>query len=310
MIAYRKTRGGDGKYLPLFFDKLTSGELEIFNSVPDKIDFVCNELFDSSDAEETLFGKANNVVDIPMWSSFPETGITPSATAPVRKSLNRSDEATLFIRYNYARYRLSDAVAQQINRKTLRRTKNIIMWQSRVLSTRTDLVNANMALVVAMAKRTRINGVEFIELVSEGNMALLRSIEKFDTARGFKFSTYACRAILKSFSRLATKSGRYRSRFPTEFNPDFERSDYDTKKHEFQRDDSIESLLEILNLNHANLSDIEQTVVKERFALGSDLPKGQTLATVGKMVGLTNERVRQIQKHALGKIKVAMCRIQ
>ncbi|HHH75851.1 MAG TPA: sigma-70 family RNA polymerase sigma factor [Phycisphaerae bacterium] len=153
-----------------------------------------------------------------------------------------------------------------------------------------------------------MNGIEFLELVSEGNMALLRSVEKFDISRGFKLSTYACRAILKSFNRLASKMGRYRSRFPTEFDPDLERSDYDVMKHQYERDDSVESLRDILSRNRANLNDVERTVVMERFAIGSDSPKGQTLSQVGKIVGLTNERVRQIQNHALGKIRTAMSR--
>ena len=63
-------------------------------------------------------------------------------------------------------------------------------------------------------------------MVSEGNMALLRSVEKFDCARGFKFSTYSCRAILKAFSRVAMRVSRYCGQFPTEFDPAMERSDH------------------------------------------------------------------------------------
>ena len=70
-----------------------------------------------------------------------------------------------------------------------------------------------MPLVLAMVRRIRMPMVEFVDLISEGNKALLRSVEKFDVSRGFKFSTYACRAILKGFSRLATKTGSYRQHF-------------------------------------------------------------------------------------------------
>jgi RNA polymerase sigma factor (sigma-70 family) len=136
-------------------------------------------------------------------------------------------------------------------------------------------------------------------------MALLRSVEKFDVARGFKFSTYACRAILKSFNRLATKTGRYRQHFPTEFDPELERSDYDVHKHEIQWDDSLEALREILVRNRARLSEVERTIVLERFAI-TTRGKGRTLAEVGKLVGLTNERVRQIQNLALDKIRLAL----
>jgi RNA polymerase sigma factor (sigma-70 family) len=162
-----------------------------------------------------------------------------------------------------------------------------------------------MALVLAMAKRTRIANVEFSELVSEGNMALLRSVEKFDVSRGFKFSTYACRSILKAFNRLATKTGRYRQHFPTEFDPEMEKSDYDIKKHEIEREDFIDSLRDVLARNRAKLTSVEQTIVMERFALASR-GKKRTLAEVGKIVGLTNERVRQIQNLALQKIRGAL----
>jgi len=182
----------------------------------------------------------------------------------------------------------------------------MIVWYQRVMKARADLVRANLALVLAMARRTRIPNVDFGEIVSEGNMALLRSVEKFDVSRGFKFSTYACRAILKSFNRMATKAGRHHQHFPTEFDPEMEKSDDDERRHERQRDNSIDMVREILLENRANLTEVERTIVMERFAIATRDNKGRTLAEVGKMVGLTNERVRQIQNKALSKIRVAM----
>ncbi len=237
--------------------------------------------------------------------SFPEV----PEEAPLKKrgktTLSAADEVKLFLRYNYARYRLGLLAHAQQRRFSKARAKNMETWYRRAQEARTMIVEANMALVLAMAKRSWVPNVEFSDLVSEGNMALLRSVEKFDVSRGFKFSTYACRAILKSFNRLATKTGRYRQHFPTEYNPELERSDYDVKKHETQREDSIESLREILAANQANLTQVEQTIVTERFALISR-GKARTLNEVGKMVGLTNERVRQIQNLALEKIRTAL----
>jgi RNA polymerase sigma factor (sigma-70 family) len=181
----------------------------------------------------------------------------------------------------------------------------MVVWYERAMKARADLVRANLALVLAMAKRTRIPNVDFGEIVSEGNMALLRAVEKFDAGRGFKFSTYGCRAILKSFNRLATKTGQHHQRFPAEYDPAMEQSDYDVKRHEFQQADTIETVREILMLNRAGLTDVERTVVMERFAINTD-ERRKTLAEVGKMVGLTNERVRQIQGCALGKIRKAL----
>ena len=136
-------------------------------------------------------------------------------------------------------------------------------------------------------------------------MALLRAIEKFDVSRGFKFSTYACRAILKGFNRMATKTGRYIQRFPTEFDPELERSDYDVLKHQIQQDNAVDDLREVLADNRANLTDVERTVITQRFALDSG-DKKKTLSEVGLQVGLTTERVRQIQKKALSKLKATL----
>jgi RNA polymerase primary sigma factor len=153
------------------------------------------------------------------------------------------------MQYNYARWKLSKLCQAQRKRYSTRRAKEMLEWYRHSLNFRSALANANMALVVAMAKRTRINAVEFGELVSEGNMALLRAADKFDVRRGFKFSTYACRAILKSFNRLATKTGTYRQHFPTEFDPEMERSDEIDRRHKDQRELAIEDLQRVLALN-------------------------------------------------------------
>ena len=284
---------------------LSNEEFLVYSRIPAAVDYVPHESFDLPGTEAELFGPDAGAVEIPWWTSFPEVAEeVPSRRGP-RTRLTASQEALLFRRYNYARLRLSRLVEAQLRRVTTPRGREMVLWQQRAMKTRADLVRANLALVLAMAKRTKIPNVEFGEIVSEGNMALLRSVEKFDVSRGFKFSTYACRAILKSFNRLATKTGRYRQRFPTEYDPDMERSDGDIQRHETQRDDSVEAVREMLVHNRAGLSDVERTVVMERFAIAS---RGQrkTLAQVGQMVGLTNERVRQIQNRALLKIRQAL----
>ncbi len=219
-----------------------------------------------------------------------------------RKLLSKADEAQLFLRYNYARFRLSKLAEKQRKRASKSRALAMLEWHDRTQKVRGDLVAANMSLVVAMARRTRIPNVEFPELISEGNMALLRAIGKFDVSRGFKFSTYACRAILQGFNRMAGKTARHNSRFGVQYDPDLEVSDHDVHKHEMQRTAVIDDLQEIVAKNRAELSQTEWTIVVERFGLAGRV-KGKTLAKVGKMLGLSNERVRQIQKEALAKIR-------
>ncbi len=274
--------------------------------IPAKVDYVPSEMFSQAGAEREFLGPEADGIEIPNWTSFPEVVEDAKPVRAVKRGkLSGKEEILLFLRYNYIRCRLAGLVQEQLKRATLGRAKEMVVWYERAMKTRADLVRANLALVLAMAKRTRIPNVDFSEIVSEGNMALLRAVEKFDAGRGFKFSTYACRAILKSFNRMATKTGQYYQRFPAEYDPDKEKSDYDTKRHEFQQADTIESVRDVLMKNRAKLTEVERTVVMERFAM-NPAERRMTLAEVGKMVGLTNERVRQIQGCALSKLRRAM----
>jgi RNA polymerase primary sigma factor len=277
----------------------------IYKRIPESIGHVPHESFELTSTERILFGAEANEIDVPQWTHFPEIPEDSPTSRKDRKALSKDEEAHLFMRFNYARYRLGELTRKQVKRYSSRRSEEMVKWYQRARETQASIVDANMALVMAMARRTRIPHVSFPELVSEGNMALLRAIEKFDISRGFKFSTYACRAILKGFNRMATKTGRYAQRFPMEFDPDLERSDYDVLKHQIQQDNAIDDLKEILATNRAELTDVERTVVIQRFALKTDSKK-QTLNEVGLQVGLTTERVRQIQKKALAKLRTTL----
>ena len=306
MIAtLEKAPAGQAK-LPEYLRTLTEGQRRLYRRIPETVDYVSHPCFTLPETEERLFGPGAPRIEVPAWTTFPQVHeeVITKRAAPAR--LRAKEEADLFLRYNYARCRLSELAKAQRKRRAAGRARQMVFWYQRAQAARSDLARANMPLVVSMAKRARIPSVEFADLVSEGNMALLRAVEKFDVSRGFKFSTYACRAILKSFNRLAGKTARYRRRFPMEFDPDLERSDYDVMKHDMQHQDALDSLGEVLSRNSANLTETERTVVMERFAIGSGKSRGRTLRQVGKMVGLTNERVRQIQKLAIAKLRVAL----
>ena len=305
LVLPRASSRKSKKFKKTVLDGLSRLERDLYDRIGEDVDYVDHPSFAWAATEKMLFGPDAETVAVRRWTHLPEVPDEMSMTGQARKALTAQQEGAVFLRYNYARYRLSKLVEAQRRRKSLLRARQMVLWFRRVMDSRCDIVAANMALVLAMAKRTRIPTVEFSELISEGNMALLRSVEKFDVSRGFKFSTYACRAILKGYNRLATKTGRYRQRFPTEFDPALEPSDYDVYKHEMQHADTLSALREILGLNRAGLSRVEQTIVRERFALGRQ-GKRRTLAEVGRMVGLTNERVRQIQDLALGKIRTTL----
>ncbi len=220
-------------------------------------------------------------------------------------------EQRLFERLNYCRFRvfcvLNEADARRLSAEAATET---VRWERASVATRDQIVRSNVPLVLAMAKRTRITGVDYSDLISEGNLALMRSVDKFDWGRGFKFSTYACRAILKAFSRVAMRTSRHRGHFPTEFDPTLERSDFQEQRRSGVENDCVQELRAILGENAAGLNDIERQVLNARFALGAqaapDGTRSMTLEQVGEMIGVTKERVRQIQNKALGKLRAVL----
>jgi RNA polymerase sigma factor (sigma-70 family) len=213
----------------------------------------------------------------------------------------------MFLRFNWSKLKLTQ-LQKQIKRDGMTRelAELVIDWDRRFEHFREYLVRTNLALVLAMAKRTRLGDVDFSEVVSEGNMALMRAVDKFSVDRGFKFSTYACRAILKAFSRTAMKSSRYRQRFPVEFEPDLEKSDWADKRRDQVEEDCLDELRTIVDRNLADLSSVEQTVIRRRFNWEQSDDAPLTLEEVGQIIGVTKERVRQIQNKALAKIRQVM----
>jgi RNA polymerase sigma factor (sigma-70 family) len=276
-------------------------------------EYVRHEAFTKRSTERKLFGSEAKYVKRGACR-FQENGdpITDAVLAGERvPTLSAEQEQHLFMRFNYARRQVFEILRTHADKRpSSEMTRQLLAWGFRVLSSRSVIVRINLPLVLAMAKRTRLTGIDFNELISEGNMALLRSVEKFDSSRGFKFSTYSCRAILKSFSRVAMRASRYRGKFPTEFDPAMERSDFLDKKRKGVAADCVDELKEILIRNVAGLSDVEKTVIHERFAIGQlpieDHLGPKTLEQVGRIIGVTKERVRQIQNNALKKIKVAL----
>ena len=266
--------------------------------------FVPNPLFQKANAEDQLFDNGMDIGPAKTGWYHPMVDDLTTMSAPSSSLLTTAQEQHLFLRYNYARMRVKKSVLRFEQSPGRRIAREIAFWQRRAKETREIIAGANLALVLAMAKRTRMNDVDFGDLISEGNMALLRAVEKFDSARGFKFSTYACRAILKGFSRIAVKSNRYHAMFPTEFDPGMERSNEMDIRRQSVATSAVEDLHDIIAGNQAELTDVERRVIESRFAVNRpEDTKAMTLAEVGEVIGVTKERVRQIQNRALEKLR-------
>ncbi len=294
-------------------------QLEIRQVFSDSFCFVDHDDFHKRGAEKQLFEVLPQVPqpDTSWYRPVIDIPSSKAAKRVVTTPLTGDQEKLLFQQFNYCRFQVYKR-REKINSCTAPARKppktqlrDMLKWYRRSAEYRDQIAKTNLALVLAMAKRTRMSDMDFGDLISEGNMALLRAVDKFDVSRGFKFSTYACRAILKGFSRSGMKFTRYRQLFPTDFDPKFEKSDYLERCHKDHELDCADEVGQIVSKNHASLTEVEKDVIEHRFALGEakqqDLDASpMTLEQVGRIIGLTKERVRQIQNKALKKIRVTL----
>jgi RNA polymerase sigma factor (sigma-70 family) len=270
--------------------------------------FMDSTAFRHKNIERELFAE-NAQPELPLTSWYQPTRdeALDLADGGQPQLMKADEERMMFLRFNYAKRKLQ--TLQKAIRKdglTNSTARSFLDWHRRFEHFREYLVRTNLALVLAMAKRTRLGDVDFSEVISEGNMALLRAVDKFSVDRGFKFSTYACRAILKAFSRTALKAIKHRTRFPVEFEPDMENSDWIDRRRDQVQEDCIDELKTIIDRNLADLSNVEQTVIRRRFNWEQSEESPLTLEEVGKIIGVTKERVRQIQNKAMTKIRNIM----
>lgn len=277
------------------------------------LEVVLHPSFRYKDAEQryAASGFIPTVTFRPALPEFDEEGELV-ARRQLPKTLSREEEADLFLRFNYYRFRMYEILrANRGKRLTIGTCRELLRWDARAAALRAVIVEQNLGLVPTMIERSRKVGADFSELISEGHLALLRSVDKFDCSRGFKFSTYACRAIITGMSRAVGLLSRYRSVFPTEFDPDLQAGDQIETKRADALDDCIEELQAILGDNRADLSPVEWKVLAERFGVYPEKRSGpispqKTLRQVADVFGVTKERVRQIQNKALEKLRQAL----
>src|SRR5262249_45520623 len=162
------------------------------------------------------------------------------------------------------------------------------------------LIACNMRLVASSAKRHSGQTDNYFELLSDGNMSLLRAVEKFDFGRGNKFSTYASWAIMKNFARSIPEEKHRRERYLTG-NDEFFNAAADTRSDEHEAVASAEQASHRINRLLEYLDPREQQIIRMRAGL--DNTEGMTLEKIGEQLGITKERVRQLNVRAMKKLR-------
>ena len=278
-------------------------ELRANRLLEQKIEAMPHESFD----DPASFAAILEPLAAPVDGKAPRKVKSPEGVPPYLASLydvpllSREQEAHLFRKMNFLKYRalkLRDAI------DPLKATTSILDEIDRLLEAalvvKNQIIRANLRLVVSIAKKHVGRSDNFFELVSDGNMSLIRAVEKFDFARGNKFSTYASWAIMKNFIRSIPIENHRRDRFVTGHDDLFEAAaDNRTDEHEYESTqrrmrDAVKGML-------GRLDDRERRIIISRFGL--DGVGEQTLEQLGRELGVTKERVRQLEARAQSKLR-------
>lgn len=274
-----------------------------------KVEFIASDEFFAEGARSNILAgpvgefSKNSAVLKPAASSLSEY-LRSLKEAPF---LNREREAELFRRYNYLKYSASAALAEmqggQVSSKHLNEVEKYL---SQAEAIKNAIIEANLRLVVGIARKHTSDAGGLMELISEGNVSLMRAVEKFDYRRGFRFATYASWAIAKDFARkMPAEAGRHERALATSL----EEVQEDLKAAEAADFEAIEqahrSLVEVIK---NELDEREQYVIINHFGLVGSLIRKEkkTLKQIGEDLGLTKERVRQIELLALQKLRQSL----
>jgi RNA polymerase sigma factor (sigma-70 family) len=274
------------------------------------LDYIPNPSFDDPAAAAEILAPLPDHTETKR--SRPPSGL-PSYLASLYEVplLTAEQERHLFRKFNFLKHQASRLRQQLLNaegkldpqRARTSLLDEIERLHQEAVATKNEIIRRNLRLVVSIAKRHVGARDDFFELVSDGNMSLIRAVEKFDFARGNKFSTYASWAIMKNFARTIPDENKHRDRFRTSGGEVFTTTE-DTRS-DFYVQETAQSLREsqiekILN----RLDEREQTIIVKRFGLNRGT-EPLTLKEVGDAMGVTKERVRQIEARALTKLRHA-----
>ncbi len=212
--------------------------------------------------------------------------------------LTPAGEFALFRKMNYLKFQ-AESLRRQIVPETVKAADldRIEALLDDAGEIKNRITRANLRLVVRFAKRHMSPLCDLFELVSDGNVALLRAIDLFDFTRGFKFSTYVSWAVIRQLAGATSKAQRQRARYQTgqeEFR--------EVLSATMEEDEPAADARALLGRMSTSLSTRQWFVLCSHFGLnGHGKPK--TLEQIGKRLGVTKERIRQIESQAFGHLR-------
>jgi RNA polymerase sigma factor (sigma-70 family) len=234
----------------------------------------------------------------------PEPSLLPEylQVLKITPVLNREQEIELFRRYNYLKHLVAQERHQlKLSKIDARLLSQLEAYLDEAEEIRKTLVEANLRLVVSIAGKHTSNDAGFLELVSKGNFALIQAVEEFDYTKGFRFSRRASLDIAKEYAKVSGRSTELtpkRAASLANIQRDLRGTTADVSAIERTR----QSLAEVIR---EELDEREQYVILHHFGLlGSSIRKNtRTLKQIGDELGLTKERIRQIELTALQKLR-------
>lgn len=216
--------------------------------------------------------------------------------------LSAEEEHDLFFRMNYCKYHAaaiqSTLSAARPARKKVEEAEDYLQRADRL---RNYLLKANTRLVMSIARKFADTRNSFDDLLSSGLTSLVRAVEKFDCDRGYRFSTYATCAVRRDLNRTVMNHRRDSQRFAATPGDVLESVAEEDYEHPGKAVDRWRALSQLLGSMMDNLDEREQQIIRARFGFDED---GKTsFSYLGKRMGISKERVRQLANRALDKLR-------